>query len=489
LIGVVACAVAAYGTVPAVAEPTPPSQEEIDDARDAERDAGAAVGAAEARLADITAEIDRLRVEAAKAVEAYNGARVELAQAEDDETAARERSEEKAELAAEARRALGQVVAAAYQNGGDLATLRMILESKTGESLRDNVTAFRSVTASQAGAVDQAIEATEVAEEAAAEAEDALHERERATDRAEQAHEQASALLAQEEERATAAETERAQLIAELADARGTTVALEEERQQALEDQERAEREREAEEGPEPRDPADEPDDEPTAAPTPTDQPPDETDGPEEPDRPESPEEPDEPEEPEQPDEPEEPDEPDRPEEPEQPDQTEEPDEPDRPEEPEQPDQTEEPDEPERPDETEEPDEPDEPEQPAPPSSGADAAVAYAHQQVGKPYEWGASGPSSFDCSGLTMRAWEAGGKSLPHWSVAQAQAVNRISYSEMRPGDLIFWSDNGQESGVYHVGLYIGDGKMIHAPRSGKDIEVQSVFYWVDPAFYGRVR
>jgi cell wall-associated NlpC family hydrolase len=107
---------------------------------------------------------------------------------------------------------------------------------------------------------------------------------------------------------------------------------------------------------------------------------------------------------------------------------------------------------------------------------------------VGKPYEWGAAGPNSFDCSGLTMRAWQAGGKSLPHWSVAQAERVTRVSYSQMVPGDLIFWSDNGQASGVHHVGLYIGGGQMIHAPRPGKNVEVQSVFYWHNPSFYGRV-
>ena len=86
------------------------------------------------------------------------------------------------------------------------------------------------------------------------------------------------------------------------------------------------------------------------------------------------------------------------------------------------------------------------------------------------------------------MRAWQAGGESLPHWSVAQARAVTRVSYANIRPGDLIFWSDNGQASGTYHVGLYIGGGKMIHAPRPGKVVEVQSVFYWRTPSFYGRV-
>jgi cell wall-associated NlpC family hydrolase len=71
---------------------------------------------------------------------------------------------------------------------------------------------------------------------------------------------------------------------------------------------------------------------------------------------------------------------------------------------------------------------------------------------------------------------------------VAQANETNRVSYSELQPGDLIFWSDNNAISGVYHVALYIGDGQMIHAPSSGKTVEIQDVFYWRTPSFYGRV-
>ncbi|HEX6233947.1 MAG TPA: C40 family peptidase [Jiangellaceae bacterium] len=129
-----------------------------------------------------------------------------------------------------------------------------------------------------------------------------------------------------------------------------------------------------------------------------------------------------------------------------------------------------------------------EPEPAPPPSDGAARAVEYARAQLGKPYQWGADGPDGFDCSGLTMRAWEAGGVSLTHHSVAQANETTRVSYSDLRPGDLIFWSNNGAPSGVYHVGLYIGDGRMIHAPSSGKTVEIQDVFYWRTPSFYGRV-
>lgn len=128
------------------------------------------------------------------------------------------------------------------------------------------------------------------------------------------------------------------------------------------------------------------------------------------------------------------------------------------------------------------------PEPPPADASAADRAIAYAYEQIGKPYEWGASGPGSFDCSGLTMRAWEQGGVALTHWSVEQARETTRVSYADLRPGDLIFWSNNGEPSGTYHVALYVGDGEMIHAPSTGKAVELQDVFYWETPSFYGRV-
>jgi peptidoglycan DL-endopeptidase CwlO len=129
-----------------------------------------------------------------------------------------------------------------------------------------------------------------------------------------------------------------------------------------------------------------------------------------------------------------------------------------------------------------------EPKPPPADTSAADKAIAYAYDQIGKPYQWGSSGPGSFDCSGLTMRAWEQGGVTLSHWSVAQARETTRVSYADLQPGDLIFWSNNGEPSGTYHVALYVGDRKMIHAPSSGKTVEVQDVFYWESPSFYGRI-
>ncbi|WP_431676685.1 NlpC/P60 family protein [Kitasatospora sp. KL5] len=108
------------------------------------------------------------------------------------------------------------------------------------------------------------------------------------------------------------------------------------------------------------------------------------------------------------------------------------------------------------------------------PASGrAAAAVQFAYAQLGKPYEWGATGPGTFDCSGLTGAAWRAAGVSLPRVSQDQWNAGQRIAKSNLQPGDLVFFY-----SDLHHVGIYIGGGKMIHAPRTGKNIEITPIEY-----------
>jgi cell wall-associated NlpC family hydrolase len=122
---------------------------------------------------------------------------------------------------------------------------------------------------------------------------------------------------------------------------------------------------------------------------------------------------------------------------------------------------------------------------PPAPGTGARRAIAYAKAQLGKPYQWGADGPGSFDCSGLTMMAWRAGGKSLPHWSVAQFQQSTRISVGQLRPGDLVFWGSS--PGSIHHVAMYIGNGQIIHAPRTGQPVQINSMYYWVPPDYYAR--
>jgi cell wall-associated NlpC family hydrolase len=111
-------------------------------------------------------------------------------------------------------------------------------------------------------------------------------------------------------------------------------------------------------------------------------------------------------------------------------------------------------------------------------TSGAQAAINYARAQIGKPYQWGAIGPDRFDCSGLTMRAWEQGGVQLPHYSVAQYEQGEKIALGSIRPGDLVFFgSDMSDHGSIYHVGLYIGGGNMIEAPYTGANVRISSIW------------
>lgn len=96
---------------------------------------------------------------------------------------------------------------------------------------------------------------------------------------------------------------------------------------------------------------------------------------------------------------------------------------------------------------------------------GAAAAVAYAKAQIGKPYLWGGTGPYAFDCSGLVLRAWQAGGVNLPRTTYEQANAGRRISRDQLVPGDLVL------SNGFGHVQLYIGGGEVIEAPHTGATV------------------
>jgi len=122
------------------------------------------------------------------------------------------------------------------------------------------------------------------------------------------------------------------------------------------------------------------------------------------------------------------------------------------------------------------------------PRGGAEQAIRFAKAQLGEPYQWGADGPTSWDCSGLTMKAWASAGTYLPHYSVAQYDAGVPVSVSDVRPGDLVFWSSNGQPSGIHHVAMYIGNGQIIHAPRTGRPVEIDDMYYWIPPDFFIRV-
>ncbi|MGI5245702.1 NlpC/P60 family protein [Dactylosporangium sp. CA-139066] len=111
----------------------------------------------------------------------------------------------------------------------------------------------------------------------------------------------------------------------------------------------------------------------------------------------------------------------------------------------------------------------------------AGKAVRFAYSQLGKVYQWGADGPNSFDCSGLTMAAWKTAGVVLPHNAARQKQTVRPITRDELQPGDLVFYYKD-----VSHVGIYVGDGRVIEAPRAGERISMRLLDY-APIAGYGR--
>jgi cell wall-associated NlpC family hydrolase len=115
-------------------------------------------------------------------------------------------------------------------------------------------------------------------------------------------------------------------------------------------------------------------------------------------------------------------------------------------------------------------------------SGAAGKAVTFAYNQIGKPYGWGDEGPGSYDCSGLTMAAWAAAGKSLPHNAAMQHSKVARISRDQLQPGDLVFYRSD------QHVGIYVGNNKIIDAPRTGTRVQERSIDI-SKPNGYGRVR
>ena len=111
------------------------------------------------------------------------------------------------------------------------------------------------------------------------------------------------------------------------------------------------------------------------------------------------------------------------------------------------------------------------------PTSAAQQAIAFAQAQLGKPYQWGASGPDSFDCSGLTMAAYASAGVNIPRTSRDQWNFGTHIgSMADLAPGDLVFYASGSSASTIHHVGLFIGDGLMIEAPYTGSVVRTASI-------------
>jgi peptidoglycan DL-endopeptidase CwlO len=114
----------------------------------------------------------------------------------------------------------------------------------------------------------------------------------------------------------------------------------------------------------------------------------------------------------------------------------------------------------------------------------AEKALAFARAQIGKPYVWGATGPDSYDCSGLTQAAWKAAGVDLPRVTYDQVNAGTTVPLSQAQPGDLVFFYDD-----ISHVGIYIGNGMMIHAPKPGAYVREESIYYDGESSIYSVVR
>jgi cell wall-associated NlpC family hydrolase len=114
----------------------------------------------------------------------------------------------------------------------------------------------------------------------------------------------------------------------------------------------------------------------------------------------------------------------------------------------------------------------------------AGKALAVAKKQIGDPYRYGGTGPGSFDCSGLVQFAWKKAGVKIPRVTNSQFAGIRKkVSYRHLKPGDLMFFRGFG------HVGMYVGNGKMIHSPRTGERVRIEKLSGWRKSSFAGAVR
>lgn len=421
-------------SLPAVADPTapatPPSQEQVDAAQDAVADKARTIEDVEAEYAAANARLASAELAAGKAAEAYNGARWHLEEAQAEATKA------EAESAAATRRLAGhkvaftELIANTYEQQPELHALNALTTVDGAQSVIDAASTTYQVSTAmddiQGGYQRAEAEARQASDRAAA----ARTEAAELAARAESAARQAQASAANAAAQADSVAQQKQALVAELAQLQNISVELAGQRQEAIEEAERraaataaqkaaeaasAKATNAAQDAAAAAAPAQ------PAAPKPVSKPSSQP----------APQPAPEPE--------------------------------------------------------EEQDTPSAPSDPAPvidptppaPSGGASAAIAFAKAQLGEAYLWAAAGPDRWDCSGLTMMAWRAGGKYLPHYSVAQYDQSTPISLSSIAPGDLLFWSDNGRSSGIHHVALYMGGGQYIHAPRAGKNVEIKTLSYW----------
>ena len=110
--------------------------------------------------------------------------------------------------------------------------------------------------------------------------------------------------------------------------------------------------------------------------------------------------------------------------------------------------------------------------------------VKFALSKLGAPYIWAAAGPDTFDCSGLVLWAWSVAGVHLDHYTGFQYAQTTHIAVADLLPGDLVFFWGAGETGDPGHVGLYIGNGLMVHAPHAGGNVMLSSIYYWPSGTF-----
>lgn len=390
------------------ADPATPTRGEVSQARERVDAATSDVEAIRDRLAAANAELDAASVRAAKAAEAWNGARWAVQQTRTAQRTAIADSAAAQQALKVQRADYRDVVITEHTSGIELSGLSSVVGSDGMSSLLETTAAsqhIRDLLVQQRERYDDAADAAVEAEQAATAA---TEEAEQALEAAAAARDAAQAEAAAATATATRVATRKVALVRSLARLEGVSIRIAQRRQDALEAEQAADRSEDPAPGPAPSDPA--PADPRPADPAPADPAPVDP----------APADP-------------------------------------------------------------------APADPPPPGPGARAAIAYARAQLGEPYRWGAAGPGAWDCSGLTSKAWAAGGKSLPHYSVAQYDAATPVSAAQLRPGDLVFWGEGASPSSIYHVALYVGDGRIIHAPRTGRPVTEESMYYWRTPDHFAR--
>ncbi|MEV6410809.1 C40 family peptidase [Kribbella sp. NPDC051718] len=421
--------------VPAQADPKPPvipSQSTVDAAKKAAAAKAAQVNAIEQQLAGAGARLEQLGVQAAKAGEVYNGAMYRLQQAQAEAKAAGDRAARAEKTLAAQRQQIGRFAAASYQGGGDLAKLGPLFTANGPQELLDSAGAARSVSQAMQGSYLRYTASQVVTNAFKIQKDQAVTKVQAATDEAAKAKQAAEAAEAEQRSAVASIGAQRRQQIAQLAVLRNTSVQVATQRQRGLEELARqraaalaAKKAEELRRRIAAREAAEARAAREEAARKAR----------------------------------------------------------------------------EERNNNKHQGSKKKPKKHQPSkggggndggsghnSRGARAAIDFALAQLGEPYIWAAAGPSSWDCSGLTMGAWKKAGVQLPHYSVAQYEQIKHISEDDLRPGDLIFWAEDSNDPGtIFHVAMYLGGGRMIHAPRPGRPVTTDSIYYWEAPDFFGR--